>query len=286
MVRRPVFAAEHRIRADGNMKCPRHFLVQQRVSAQVGHIRVHAGAQLADDAVFPRQARKVRRDRFLAAAGDLAVRDLQGHVRVCLALQIERPEEHVSVGLRLDRGDINFAAGQIAVSGVDQPRAPGQLQLQHAAFARLDRHPAGSGKLRGRMLAGGTDGGIVDVICAVHAADILLRVQAGLGRVGLRRDADLRKAPARHKLFKQLRDISAVQLHLCTFQLVSEHDRLAGEYVQDRVEFRKQAKVPVIKAALRSKRRLLLRFLLWFRASYAHLLCVCDSIMLSSECQV
>ena len=52
MVRRPVFAAEHRIRADGNMKCPRHFLVQQRVSAQVGHIRVHAEAQLADDAVF------------------------------------------------------------------------------------------------------------------------------------------------------------------------------------------------------------------------------------------
>ena len=39
MVRRPVFAAEHRIRADGNMKCPRHFLVQQRVSAQV-HLRI------------------------------------------------------------------------------------------------------------------------------------------------------------------------------------------------------------------------------------------------------
>ena len=91
MVRRPVFAAEHRIRADGNMKCPRHFLVQQRVSAQVGHIRVHAGAQLADDAVFPRQACKVRRDRLTAAAGDLAVRDLQGHVRVCLALQGEAP---------------------------------------------------------------------------------------------------------------------------------------------------------------------------------------------------
>ena len=255
MVRRPVFAAEHRIRADGNMKCPRHFLVQQRVSAQVGHIRVHAEAQLADDAVFPRQARKVRRDRLTAAAGDLAVRDLQGHVRVCLALQIERPEEHLAVGLRLDRGDINFAAGQIAVSGIGQPRAPGQLQLQHAAFARPDRHPAGSGKLRSRMLAGGADSGIVDVICAVHAADILLQVEAGLGRVGLRRDADLRKAPARHKLFKQLRDISAVQLRLCILQLVSEHDRLTGEYVQDRVELRKQAKVPLIKAALLRARK-------------------------------
>ena len=176
------------------MKCPRHFLVQQRVSAQVGHIRVHAETQLADDAVFPRQARKVRRDRLTVAAGDLAVRDLQGHVRVCLALQIERPEEHVSVGLHLDRGDINFAAEKIAVSGIGQPRAPGQLQLQHAAFARPDRHPAGPGKLRGRMLASGADGVVVDVIRAVHAADIILRVQAGLGRVGLRRDADLQNA--------------------------------------------------------------------------------------------
>ena len=197
----------------------------------------------------------MRRDRFLAAAGDLAVRDLQGHVRVCLALQIERPEEHFSVGLRLDRGDINFAAGQVAVSGVGQPRAPGQLQLQHAAASRADSHPAGPGKLRGRVLTGGADGRIVDVICAVHAADIILRIEAGLGRVGRRRDADLRKAPARHQLFKQLRNISAVQVHLRILQLVSEHDRLTGEDIQDGVELRKQVKVPLIKAALLRARK-------------------------------
>ena len=185
------------------------------------------------------------------------------------------------------------------------------------------------------MLASGADGVVVDVIRAVHAADIILRVQAGLGRVGLRRDADLRKAPARHKLFKQLRDISAVQLHLCTFQLVSEHDRLAGEYVQNRVELRKQSKVPLIKAALLRARKdlpvdgpCLLQndrrgaqrgdgggkligdglvgvfapevdqnqlsgqnaacfydFCYGF-ARHTHTSCVCDSIMLSSECQV
>jgi len=45
------------------------------------------------------------------------------------------------------------------------------------------------------------------------------------------------------------------QLQLRILQLVSEHDRLAGEYVQDRVELRKQAKVPVIKAAFLRARK-------------------------------
>ena len=47
----------------------------------------------------------------------------------------------------------------------------------------------------------------------------------------------------------------SAQLHLCILQLVSEHDRLTGEYVQDRVELRKQAKVPLIKAALLRARK-------------------------------
>ena len=66
----------------------------------------------------------------------------------------------------------------------------------------------------------------------------------------IRADGNM-KCP-RHFLVQQR--VSA-QVHLCILQLVSEHDRLAGEYVQDRVELRKQAKVPLIKAALLRARK-------------------------------
>ena len=249
MVGRCVFAAEHIVRADGNVEGPRHFFIQQGIPAQVRNVGVHTEPQLADDAIFARHFCKAPCDVGVAAAGDLAIYDLQRDIRVFLIIQIECFEEYIAVGSGLDRGNIDLAAGKITVASINIPHPPAQVKMQHTRCARANDHLIDPEEAFRLALAGCAKRIVVNIIRTLHALNIVLRVEAGLCRVGFRRDANLRKAPAFNQPVEKLRYVPAIQRHLFIPDLISKHDWLIGEHVQYGVEFGKQLKIPLVEAA-------------------------------------